>query len=690
MVVPIGLTTGVLYGLLLYLLKDTELLEAQRHSGDGLGTSFGEKGGDVDKLETTMAFSTLPRAFSSDVELISASADGKIVVSVGLHNEISVWNEERRKMTVDEAPCSSYGIENIVCVSVDEFGKHFAVGTRSGGLVLWTVDRVGGGRVLAGPAFSLPASGTVREITFVPPCKPRPSRTPTISEPDLPKFLAGTPSTTMLVVYETGVVARWKITNHVPSVTVIGPSSTSLAVHRAQLLHVLPDDRVLVGFCLEDGSVEVIDTGDYEPTLLNPTILQAGSPLDAVTVLHGCRVRIGGGMRFVVGAATASGVVSLWDGVSGECIFVLEDVYGPVGRLNVVPSSSGDVCRKCRQVFGDSVTLAFSVESVVKLAVLYLEEGKRRCLCGGGVAGGFGRSVFHRRSRSSSASTASSVTSSPRLPRARLSTTFETSSTISSSSSSTNIASLAAATAVISSSPSAPSAFPVSGHGIHQRRASEKEKAEGGGTSRRSSEYLQIPLFPPNGEDPDGLFYPAYDRSGSATPTTIINTALGTTMGACWRTAVVVMRGEVHCERGGWCVSRGSVVGVRRTGRKSGKTSDMMKMKEVPGLGLSQATMERWEVWLYDPLSGSVSMNGVAGLVSGCDDSTLTTTSSPRSSISSVTSTSSSSSTSTVGAIPRLPFTRVSPVVVCPSAMFAGFGNTVGVFGSVNGEGRTP
>ena len=95
-VFPITATTVALYGLLLYLLKDAELLEAQRNAPEPDSPS----GDEVSTAESGISFSTLPRAFATDVELIASSEDGKIVITVGLRNELVVWRTETdRKST---------------------------------------------------------------------------------------------------------------------------------------------------------------------------------------------------------------------------------------------------------------------------------------------------------------------------------------------------------------------------------------------------------------------------------------------------------------------------------------------------------------------------------------------------------------------------------------------------------------
>ncbi|KAF8894726.1 sterol-sensing domain of SREBP cleavage-activation-domain-containing protein [Infundibulicybe gibba] len=125
MVLPIAVTTSILWGLLLYLLKNTELLEAQRNRAEADTPLEGET-----SLEGGVSFSTLPRAFESDVELLAASKDGQIIVSVGLHNEIRVWRADATTSTpVDVLGCcrvasGSNTSPTITTLAVDDGGDN--------------------------------------------------------------------------------------------------------------------------------------------------------------------------------------------------------------------------------------------------------------------------------------------------------------------------------------------------------------------------------------------------------------------------------------------------------------------------------------------------------------------------------------------------------------------------------------
>ena len=244
-------------------------------------------------------------------------------------------------------------------------------------------------------------------------------------------------------------------------------------------------------------------------------------------------------------------------------------------------------------------------------------------------------------------SNASSPRISPLIPRARLATAFET------------------------------SAFPVSGHGVHSRRASEKE------TGRRSSELLTVP-FPGNSpgdeHEPHNSNGLGHDYNGSTTPTNQRQSV--------WRNAVVVRLIDVTCERGGWDLTSKKYFGIRRKPRTQGKSKAGTAWTAVSlndetsssSHGLTSATLERWELWTFDPALALLKSSLLAALALRPGDTDSRSYISSHSSSTWTRMTITSSTNSSGEHIARLPFTRVSPLLIAPSHALAGFGNTIGVF----------
>ncbi|KAJ7168334.1 sterol regulatory element binding protein cleavage-activating protein [Mycena crocata] len=618
-VLPIALTTSVLWGLLLYLLKDAELLEAQRNRPDMDSPDIPEE--DVSAFKDRISFSTLPRAFASDVELIATSSDGEVVVSVGMQNEVIIWRmPSRMHIAIDatdvllRSASTSTASSTVTCVAVNADGGFCAVGTGAGNIAVWRIET---DSIQPLPLISIGnSSAGVVDLQFLS-TRPRDSYcTPPQSEPGSP-----TESPLSLVAtYESGLVAKWGLGID-PGVAYFMPSQRAVLV-KSLLLRVPQADNVLAAFCMDDGTVELAEVQGTQALVLPDHSVVAGNPTDVVTKVHACLVDVGGSTRLVVVAATESGTVSLWDGGTGELIHLLDEAHGRINHLRVSPAPP-KACQSCGKLPLDGFFLAFSVDNIVHFFRVYMTDQARRCSCNVKPP----RRVpswdsLGRHSRTTSI--APSPGSSPSIPRAKLPAVFE------------------------------PPSFPISGHGVHSRRASEKDG------SRRSLDTLPVPLF---GDDHDLLLGPqdVARPSPSHTP-------------PFWQHVFVVRVADTVCDRGGWDISDRRVVGVRRKPRSTTKSGSI---NLAPTAGLTLATLDRWELWSFDPSGTRVQSAPLAALVGNVETSAL-----PRASTSSTSS--SGSSRSSRESIPRLPFTRVSPFLMARSHSLAGFGNTVGVFNFIS------
>ena len=596
MVFPIAATTTILWGLLLYLLKNAELLEAQRNRA---GPNLPDLQGQCKITEGRIAFSTLPRVFTSDVEHIAASKDGNVVISVGIHNEVTIWwVSERTHVSIDaleallRVTSTSSTILTITCVAVDERGHYCAVGTSTGTIAVWVLDKE---CVRAQPLlFTDNFSSSVDEIQF-----------PLIPSPAIPQQSSSRtgPATEfgLLATYEGGLAAEWSLQG---SVTYFTPSHSAVAV-KCSLVCVHSLSRFLIAFGLADGTLELLETRDIDPWILPEFCVQAGDPLSIPTKVHACEAYLGGSSRRIIAVATETGIVSLWDGSTAECISVFDDAFGRINHLQVMPTKC-EICHFCGQLPLESVSVAFSVDHVIRFFRLYLNDQTRRCSCSRRPSRHVTcRDAVSRRPRSnSSALQHGSSAVSPSIPRGRLAMTFK-----------------------------AP-AFPVSAHGVHSRRMSEKE------SGRRSSDMPTVPL--PTEEH----------NTDSRTFLTLVP--------SFWHDAVLVQITDIACERGGWGVHDERLVGVRRRPRSQGNIrGGMMTASNLSSSqGLTAAILERWELWTFDPSASSFQSSLLAA---------LTIIQPP-------------SSPPATNCVSRLPFTRVSPLLIASQHAFAGLGNTIGIF----------
>jgi hypothetical protein len=684
--VPTLVTTTLLYGLLLYLLKDAELLEAQRNRKEPDSPVAEDP---VPSVDSNVSFNTLPRAFPTDVDLIAASKDGTVIATVGLQSEFVLWRKETQSYiavdTTDVLLGNSSGSRPsassaLTSIAVNDRGTYVAVGTAAGVIGIWYI---GQNRIQALPHLSVENLPSVVQIRFASssphttgmstPRRASGGRNGIYPDGNIPAEYAGT----VYATYDNGLAMKWTVSSFtVP--TYIRPSRAA-SVIKSMLLHVQPDDRLLMGFALEDGTLELCDLDSPNGILPHDCVVSAGNPADLVAKVHVCSVDLEGAHRVIVGAATQAGVVSLWDAGTGEPMYIIEEPYGPISQLRLAPVPTKR-CPSCRELPAESFLLAFSVGQVVLFHRVYLSLPTRKCSCPINQPKLISR-VQGRKNRSGSVASSlglSSGTSSPVHPRSRI-PSFSSSGTAFDQS----------------------TMFPVSAHGVHSRRTSEK---------RTLDPYIPLETD----EVPDARCTPVgpQDVLVSSTTTSAFRTP-GEQRSSLWENLIVVRAGEATVERGGWDVAGTQVVGIRRrprvplpgagsssrsagagTGRGVGKRAQVKgEMK-----GLSPSTLERWELWKFEP---SISQLQASPLISLDEESR----SSPPS-LSTLSKHGPSRSTppspkfvpaslpkldGMVGVkrrtlaklqspIPRLHFTRVSPFVCTRAFCIAGFGNTVGCF----------
>lgn len=587
--VPMALTILPLYALLLYLLKDAELLEAQRNRDDGKAVS----GQTEALLRDHILFSTLPRGFATDVELLAASENGQAIAAVSLQNEVSFWR------TTDTEPVvvRSYNpstTETVSVLALDDRGDFLAFGNTSGTVYVCAVS----GKNVKRCKPLMPPDNTsgVTELHFSRPSSITPNQKAlSSSQPREPP--------PVLVCYGNGTVLEWKFVPH-PSSYPVEPVSSS-AVLRANIISMQSTGCLLVVFSHDDGSVEVAEFND---TLETPHVrcsLLAGNPIDHVAKVYACQLKVADEEQTIIGVATDAGVVSLWDASSSECLLVIDEPHGAVDQLRLSPIRL-ETCHLCGEPPIDSLVATLSVGQVITFYRAYFPSQSRRCSCPGNAPQACTILGSVRRSRSSS------IASSSPFPR-RLSS------------------------ASTSSDLDAPS-FPVSGHGILSRRASEKELL----LLRRPSETLT-----PVDECETGYPLGPLDRSSARTDIKVVKV------------------GEATSDRGGWDVVGSRVVGIQRISRSQGgnKATTPSPTSTMRSAGLTCAALDRWECWSYELATSVFRSSAISSL---SDDHLPSSSPTP--------------SSSTNQDYPRLPFTRVVAFQVSHSLGVAGFGNTVGVF----------
>ncbi|KAI0082852.1 hypothetical protein K474DRAFT_1687913 [Panus rudis PR-1116 ss-1] len=626
-VVPMIFTIVALYALLLYLLKDAELLEAQRNRA--------EPNEPIIKEEIT--FAALPRAFPTDVETVAANRNGTVVVAIGMQNELVVWK-------LDDCTCKTLDTSDLLLectmpspasmltsAAVDEEGVFCAAGNGAGIIALWSLAK---GSIQPQTVFPDSAASAVTQIHFSQALSLESDESSSMAS----SALSSTPPYpgTIYAVYENGNVVRWPIQSHIHPIRYT-PTRSGVLV-KSLLLSVHADDRALVAFIMDDGAVELIDPERPDDLLHPECCIPAGNPADLVCTLHTCKTELEGADRLIIAAVTHAGVISIWDGSTMERICVIEGAFGSVSNLRIVPSPI-EICSTCGEYPFENFLLVFSAGQIVVFYRAYLSIPTHRCTCVQNQPKPQLRSsILGRRSRSASGASSTGVVT-PTHVRSRVSS-------------------------ISSTAPVETSMYPMSGHGVHSRRASDRE------TMRRTLDTFIV-------SDQD-----EFDSSQSIGPQDInqpnhLSSATRTT--SFWQNLVVVRIGETSCERGGWDVACGNrIVGIRRKPRPlltRRREVPHAKLRPLPSMGLTLQDLERWELWMFNPPDARLEASPIIAL----DDRTSSVLS--RYKLGASSNRPVTARRPSVGeAIPRLHFTRVSPVVGGESCCVAGFGNTVGVF----------
>ncbi|CDO68892.1 hypothetical protein BN946_scf185000.g35 [Trametes cinnabarina] len=644
-VMPIIVTTTLLYGLLLYLLKDAELLEAQRNHPSAPKSPIIDEPSSV---EDAISFSTLPRAFATDVELIAASRDGKVIATVGLQNEFVIWRTDTQShVSVDtlnsflgnaSTPSTS---STITAIAVSDTGEVCAAGTGSGTIAVFLV---GADQIKPLPLLQVEhLASRVSSLHFAGYLKVLHS-----AASHQGGFEASAPEVAcyLYAAYENGAVVEWNILS-VATPHYVMPTRAA-SVMKSMLLPVQADGRLLVGFSLDDGMLELCDVESANPVFTGECVIAAGNPADLVTKVHVCCVELDGAKRIILGAATQAGAISLWHLETRECLFILEGPFGTIDSLKISPVHT-TTCTTCGELPIENFSITFSVGDIVQFYRAYLTLPTRRCSCPKNLPQQAPRpSLLTLRSRRGSNASIGSGSNTPRRSRSR-----------------SRVPSM--------SSSSPPTAFPVSGHGVHSRRASEKD------TLRRTSEtfFLTHADYFEN-ETPIGPqdITPASSFLASHPQPSI------------WQSLIVVRVADATVERGGWDVGYDKIVGIRRRPRPPIVKHPLVPARSSPSSrdprshvlgdgpnGLSPALLERWELWTFDPAEGRLHASPLIALSREPPSPKRRSHDAGTGPVRGPVGVAKRRS-----AVPRLHFTRVSPFLSTPGFCVAGFGNTVGLF----------
>jgi WD40 repeat protein len=551
---PIALTTGLLYLLLRYLLKNAELLEAQRHKGEADSASPAVP---LAEVEDGVTFSTLFRALSSDVELVDASLDGEVIVCASLNSEVVVWFGKAGDYhsTLDGSVVLTHsencvGTDQVTSIAVDPEGQYCAVGSDDGAVGLFCLEKDNTPSNVIQPTSIFRRGGhPVSSLFFV-------------ERGSLLFVSPGTPTTTIVAAYENGDAVEWDFHNSaISEIQSSHPRSDSKPFFPSQIRG--RNSSFRVAFALEDGSLEVMGRGVGANSWATMCILPAGTFQDPVCAVHMERLAIDKDTCDILVTGTYNGKVAFWDGSKGDRIGYLDDVRGPIDRL-LLASIPPRPCPQCSEPSVDSFTCAISSGDLVHIYRGSIPFQPNRCSC---LSSQLVAPSSSDNFRSKSGSMASSGNSSPVRTRIKLPT--------------------------VGGPPTNPSAPPYT-VSPHSRRSSGVERTDREPNGRARQPSVNI------GKDVDTAILEPMSLSQSASP-------FGESPPkSSWSNFRLKKIAGIACDRGDWDLRNHLVVGIRRRAKSLSPKGGGVRPNSIPRTRLTPSVLDRWEFWTFDP---SLQMN---------------------------------------------------------------------------------
>lgn len=350
-ILPQAITAGSLYGLLLYLLKNADQLDAQRNrlgrgeeSTSDEGTEATSEGRNRLSPINQLQGHVLPCSHTSDIDIISSSQDGSVSLSIALDNSVFLWRFSDAASGTREKLSVVCGAEDqIVGGCVDNVGRYVAVAISNGTVQSWRIDT---SSVQSLDVRRVPDdSGRIRAISFF--TQNADNEDPFDLEaagPDVPSMLVVT-SSTAFSFDPAGEISL-----------VVPPDDLH---HRISIVSVPNSDTCLL-----------LAAGQYRDALYRKT----GSEWESIPLSSQCHpgdlisavssLRIASNGAELIAAGRRSGLVEVFDD-SGACI-------ASVGPTPVSPIKAVDLAfppstksTGCGTVSGDGFFIISSVSDQV-------------------------------------------------------------------------------------------------------------------------------------------------------------------------------------------------------------------------------------------------------------------------------------------------------------------------------------
>ncbi|KAL8292904.1 hypothetical protein RQP46_000598 [Phenoliferia psychrophenolica] len=362
LLLPIAVTTFFLYLILLYLLKDADLLAARRTSNRA---PKAEKKG---KTDAGVDLAALRGRHASDVQVLASSQD--LVASwAGLDDRVVIWRRTPDATSPSTFEASHLHIPitaepaSLTLIALDGAGEFCAAATMTGRILAWSLER----RLLID--FSLPPGTSLRLATHLF-ASPVPGKGATPAPPGGSTRLPDRHG--FFSAHQDGSLILWDCIGCRASI-VLPPSlpSPDVKMRNVVLLAPVPSTWPLYARVYSTGRLEVFrtrggDTWDAWAPVFDQLATTAADPITALAFgtfsLGGTGT--GSRPRTVLVTGTLGGLVSLFDLDDGARLSTLTEMAGAVRqvRLSVAVKTK---CPSCAEPLSDGFFVTASTRQVL-------------------------------------------------------------------------------------------------------------------------------------------------------------------------------------------------------------------------------------------------------------------------------------------------------------------------------------
>ncbi|GAA5835482.1 hypothetical protein JCM9279_004554 [Rhodotorula babjevae] len=439
-VLPIAVVMTLLYLLLMYLLKDAELLQAHWGSEERLGGPERRKRQAQVKQQGPGAGvvrdAALATRHTGDVELVASGGDA-IVSWAALEGTLQVrkggaggHDEPAPAFALDIS--SHVELVSLVALAVDPEARFVAAATLTGQVLVWRLER--GASPLSFDAA--PTASTAPVVALVAETEPAPrspARSPdeqTLSAPAPPTISISRSRTpeppapaAFYSLHRDGHVVRWDCGTGVASVVVAAPSAAALGAPVKRWLVRNPvaapspgPHAPLLALALPGGRLQLVSlaSGSAGEVVFDEVVVDAQGA--TLTALAFGSFAVGGGpgsgaLQQVVAVGSSAGAVAFFTlAAPSSRLGEVVEVGSPVRQIRLVEPPHDQTCSTCGETLVDGFTALVSTRTTLRALRIFTpptSAALEPCACNTADV------VAVARSRSSSTGTALGLGSSP-------------------------------------------------------------------------------------------------------------------------------------------------------------------------------------------------------------------------------------------------------------------------------------